>query len=119
MSRYKKSFGDKGEDLAVNYLKNLGYEIVTRNYRFGHGEIDIVAKDKDTLVFVEVKTRENFNFGPPELAVTKRKQHQIKKISEAYIHENNISGTECRIDVIAILMEKNKKPEINHIVNAF
>jgi len=119
MSRYKKSFGEKGEELAVKYLKNLGYEIVARNYRFGHGEIDIVAKDKDTLVFIEVKTRENLNFGPPELAVTKRKQQQIKKISEAYLYENNIFDTECRIDVIAILMERNKNPEINHIINAF
>ncbi len=119
MSRYKKSFGEKGEDMAVEYLKKLGYKILARNYRFGHGEIDIIAKDKETIVFVEVKTRENLNFGPPELAITKRKQQQIKKIGEAYLHENNITDTECRMDVVAILMERNKKPEINHIINAF
>ncbi len=119
MSRYKKSFGEKGEEIAVKYLKKLGYEIVARNYRFGHGEIDIIAKDKDTLVFIEVKTRENLNFGPPELAVTKRKQQQIKKISEAYLYEHNFSDTESRIDVIAILLERNGKPKINHIINAF
>ncbi len=119
MSRYKKSFGEKGEELAAEYLKSLGYEIIQRNYRFGHGEIDIIAKDKETLVFVEVKTRENLKFGPPELAITKKKQRQIKKIGEAYLYENNISDTQCRIDVIAILMERNKQPKLNHIINAF
>lgn len=119
MSKYRKSFGNYGEDLACKFLVKKGYRIVERNYRFGHGEIDIVAKDGDTLVFVEVKTRENLEFGPPELAVTKNKQRQIKKISEGYLYEKEITNTVCRIDVIAILNRKGYKPVINHIINAF
>ena len=90
MSRKKKDTGDKGEDLAVKLLEDSDYEIVERNYRFGKGEIDIIAKDKDTLVFVEVKTRKNLEFGPPELAITMNKQRQIKKIAEAYLFEKKI-----------------------------
>ncbi len=116
---YKKEFGDRGEDIAVDYLKNKQYEIIKRNYRFGHGEIDIVAKDNDVLVFVEVKTRKNLEFGPPELAVTKNKQRQIRRISEAYLVEKKIIDIDCRIDVVAILIKKNLPPEINHIENAF
>lgn len=115
----KKIVGDRGEDIAVDYLKNNGFEIVKRNYRFGHGEIDIVAKKNDILLFVEVKTRKNLEFGPPELAVTKSKQRQIRKIAESYLAENKITEFDCRMDVIAILLKKNLPPEINHIENAF
>ncbi len=115
----KKSFGSKGEDLACAYLKKNGYAIVERNYRYGHGEIDIVAKDGATLVFIEVKARTNLEFGRPEFAVTKSKQMQIRKIAEAYLYEKEIKDTECRMDVVAILFLRGGKPDINHIVNAF
>lgn len=114
-----KIVGDRGEDIAADLLEKDGYEIIERNYRYGHGEIDIVAKKNNILVFVEVKTRKNLEFGPPELAITKNKQRQIRKIAEAYIFENTSSGMDCRIDVIAILLRKNLPPKINHIENAF
>ncbi len=79
MSVKKKETGDRGEDLAVELLLKSNFEIIERNYRYGHGEIDVIAKDKDVLVFVEVKTRKNLEFGPPELAITKNKQRQIQK----------------------------------------
>ncbi|MCB9210300.1 MAG: YraN family protein [Ignavibacteriales bacterium] len=119
METNKKQIGDKGEDLAIEMLVNENYEIVERNYRFGHGEIDIIAKKNDILVFIEVKTRKNLEYGMPELAVTKNKQRQIRKIAEAYLYEKKISDIDCRIDVIAILIKKNLPPEINHIENAF
>lgn len=119
MSRKKKDTGAEGEEIAAELLVKSGFEIIKRNYRYGHGEIDIIAKEKDTLVFVEVKTRKNLEFGPPELAVTKSKQRQIKKIAEAYLYDKEIKDTDCRIDVIAILLKKNLPPEINHIKNAF
>jgi putative endonuclease len=117
--KHKKIVGDRGEDAAVDLLSKKNYEIIERNYRFGHGEIDIIAKDKDILVFVEVKTRKNLEFGPPELAVTKNKQRQIRKIAEMYLVENKITDMDCRMDVVAILLKQNLPPEINHIENAF
>ena len=114
-----KKFGERGEDIAVDFLKEKGFQIIERNYRYGHGEIDIVAKDKDNLVFIEVKTRKNLEFGPPELTVTKSKQRQIRKIAELYLYEKKIKDTFCRIDVIAILIQKNIPPKITHIINAF
>jgi len=118
-NKYKKEFGDRGEDIAADYLENKNYQIVERNYRYGHGEIDIIAMDKDVLVFIEVKTRKNLEFGPPELAITRNKQRQIRKIAEAYLVEKEISDRDCRIDVIAILIKQNLPPKINHIENAF
>ena len=102
MTEIKKRLGDIGEEMAVELLENLNYEIIERNYRFGHGEIDIIAKDNDELVFVEVKTRKNLEFGYPEHAVTKSKQKQIRRIVEAYLYEREVSDYDCRIDVIAI-----------------
>jgi len=115
----KKNVGDKGEDIAVDFLLGKNLKIVERNYRYGHGEIDIIAKDNEILVFVEVKTRKNLEFGSPESAITRSKQGQIRKIAEAYLFEKNVRDTDCRIDIIAILLKQNLPPEINHIENAF
>ncbi|OGU59673.1 MAG: YraN family protein [Ignavibacteria bacterium RBG_13_36_8] len=119
MSKDKKQLGNLGEELAVKYLTKKGYEILERNYRYERGEIDIIAKDKDILVFIEVKTRENLEYGYPEESVTKGKQKQIRKVAEAYLWEKDIKGQECRIDVIAILLQDQGKPVIKHIENAF
>ena len=117
----KKEIGKKGEELAVNYLTEKGFEILHQNYRYGKGEIDIIAKDpKDGYtVFVEVKTRQNLDYGEPEYALTKNKQRQVKKIAELYFYEKEIEDLECRFDVIAILLENINSPEINHYQNAF
>jgi putative endonuclease len=119
MESNKKYTGDRGEDLAVDYLEKKNFQIVERNYRYGHGEIDIIAKDRNVLVFVEVKTRKNLEFGEPILAITKNKQKQIRKIAESYLYEKKIKDIDCRMDVVAILLKKNLPPEINHIENAF
>lgn len=119
MEENKKEIGNYGEKIAIDFLKENGLEIIEENYRYGHGEIDIVAKDKNVLVFVEVKTRKNLEFGEPELAVTKNKQRQIRKIAEAYLYEKNIKDIDCRIDVIGILLKKNLPPKITYIENAF
>lgn len=119
MSQSTKDFGDKGEDIAAEFLSAKGFSIIERNFRYGHGEIDIVAKEGETLVFVEVKTRTNLEFGDPIISITKGKQKQIKKIAEAYLFDKEIKDTDCRIDVIGILLLKGEKPDINHIENAF
>jgi putative endonuclease len=121
MPHSKQKKGSYGEELALKFLKEKGFEILEQNYRYGRGEIDIVAMDKNELVFFEVKYRNNLEYGPPEYALTKSKQKQVRKISELYIMEkgDEIEFENARIDVIAILHLPNKNPEINHIENAF
>lgn len=116
-----KDFGKKGEDLAAEMLKENGYEILERNYRYGKGEIDIIAKDPETgyTVFVEVKSRTNLEYGAPEYAITKNKIKQVKKMAELYLYDKNITEIDCRFDVVAILFKYKQKPEINHYINAF
>lgn len=115
----KRKTGTRGEEIACGFLTNLGYKILERNYQFGHGEIDIIAEDGDTIVFVEVKYRKNLDYGPPESAVTLSKQKQIRKIASAYLWENEIKERQCRIDVVAVLHYPGNKPEITHYTNAF
>ncbi len=116
-----KKFGDKGEELAVKFLENKGYTIVKRNYRYGKGEIDIIAKDpnEDGLVFVEVKSRKSLEFGHPEESINRNKIKQLKRIAELYLFENEIKEILCRFDVIAILMLPGQDPQIDHFINAF
>jgi putative endonuclease len=114
-----KDFGKKGEEIAEQLLIEKGYTIIKRNFRFGKGEIDIIAKDGDYLVFVEVKSRKNLSFGEPEYAITQSKIKQLKKIAEAYLYINGINNQLCRFDVITIVGEKEEELKINHIENAF
>ena len=114
----RRSRGIEGEDLAVDHLEQLGYTIHKRNYRFHRGEIDIIAQDGDTLVFVEVKTRGSGAFGEPEEAVTIHKSSQIRKIARGYLFERKINDRECRFDVIAVDVVDGR-PVIRHIENAF
>ncbi len=109
--------GAVGEKTAQNYLKEKGYEILAINWRFGSDEIDIIAKNKNFLVIVEVKTRSTNAFGEPEIAVTKQKQRFLIRAAQNYIAQHNIDE-ECRFDIIAIIT-KNGKNIINHIEDAF
>ncbi|MFN0158079.1 MAG: YraN family protein [Bacteroidota bacterium] len=113
-----KEIGARGEQLAMRHLKRLGMEIVEMNYRYGHGEIDIIARDGETLVFCEVKSRVNDEFGDPEYALTPRKQQQIRRIAQAYLYEHEIKEQDCRFDVVAIRF-MTRPPQINYIRNAF
>lgn len=115
----KRKIGNLGEEIACNYLVNSGMEVIERNYHYGHGEIDIICKENETIVFVEVKYRKSFKYGDPELAITRSKQRQIRKIAEAYLYEKNIFNVPCRIDVITILHESGKEPVLNHFKDAF
>ncbi|MBI5206693.1 MAG: YraN family protein [Candidatus Firestonebacteria bacterium] len=122
MSFYRIAFGKKGEDDAVIFLKKKGYKILDRNYRTRHGEIDIIASEKDTLVFVEVKTRNNNRCGEAQEAMNIRKQEQIAKVAVHYIWKNKLSSKDCRFDVVAINSNnENDKTEnrIQLIKNAF
>lgn len=115
----QRAKGATAEDLAEEFLKNKGYAIIKRNFHFGReGEIDIIARERDTLVFVEVKARHSSAYGTPEEAVTFRKQKTLRRAAEGYLYVNKISNQECRFDVIAVDYEK-KPTEIRHLVNAF
>lgn len=109
--------GILGESIAMDFLIENGYQIRAQNWRFSRAELDIVAIKDQTLVVVEVKTRSSAEFENPKEAVTKSKQKKIIKAANAYIEEFDID-LECRFDIISVLIQ-NKKPEIEHIQDAF
>lgn len=109
--------GAFGEDEAVDYLEKKGYQILNRNYRCKIGEIDIICKLDEYIVFVEVKYRKTLSHGYPRESVTKPKQKTIKKVSLYYIVYEKIINSSFRYDVIEILGDK--KLTIEHIENAF
>ena len=110
-------FGNLGEELAVDYLTGKGYKILERNWRNIHKEIDIIAKDGDFLVIVEVKTRQTDAYGAPDTAVTKRKQRMLIAAANAYITRNKLD-VKTRFDIISIIL-KGSEPVIEHIEDAF
>jgi putative endonuclease len=115
-----RALGQTGEDIAVSYLRQKKYRVVCRGFRFHKGEIDIIARDRDeTLVFIEVKTRRREVFGRPEEAVTSHKQNQIRRLAEAYLTVNNLSGVACRFDVLSLVWDERSGPRIRHIRDAF
>jgi len=113
----KSSLGKIGEDLAVQYLIDKGYEILERNWRAYRKEIDIIAIDGKDIVFIEVKTRQSNEYGTPEMAVNRQKRTHIYAAASAYYYKNEI-GLDVRFDIISILYHRGN-PEINHIVDAF
>lgn len=119
MGNHNISLGERGEEVAVAYLRGQGFRIVERNFRCKAGEVDIIARDGKTLVFVEVKTRRNLAYGPPQLAVTPFKQRQISKATLAWMARNGYEGSGARFDVVAIILRDYEVPEIDHIRNAF
>ncbi len=114
-----KTLGAYGEELATDYLIAKGYAIVERNYRCKGGEVDIVAKEGRTLVFVEVKTRRSLSFGVPQLAVTPFKQRQIMKAALTWLAKHRLHDAAARFDVVAITLRNNSDPAVEHICNAF
>jgi putative endonuclease len=116
--REKKDLGRRGEEVAFRFLKKKGYRIIEKNYACKMGEMDIIAKEKDTLVFIEVKTRTSSLFGPPQLAVNFSKQRQLSKVALNYLKEKHLEEVKARFDVVAILLGQNKEG-IELIRNAF
>jgi putative endonuclease len=102
MSRDKVIFGKTGEDLACRELERRGYAIVARRYRRRGGELDIIAKDGPTLVFVEVKAREGSACGAPAEAVTPPKQRRIARLALDYLARHRLLDAPCRFDVVSI-----------------
>ena len=113
--------GDRGENLAASFLREAGYRVLERNYRFERNEVDLVCMDPKgggEIVFVEVKTRTGTGYGPPEASVTDEKKAALVEVSRAYLHERQLEGAPARFDVVAILLT-DEDPQIDHHENAF
>lgn len=110
----KKTFGNIGEELATQYLKKKGYQILDRNFSNKIGEIDIIAKQNNTIIFIEVKSRNSAKFGLPREAVTRYKQNKIRTIALSYLKQKKLFNSSCRFDVI-----EDFNGEIRHIENCF
>ncbi len=114
----KRKLGDLGEKLACDYLEKLNYIILDKNFHSRYGEIDIIAKDKETLVFVEVKTRTSIKYGQPQEAVDFLKLKKMTKTVYFYVNQYNLND-DLRIDVVAIVLNfANRKAKLTHFKDA-
>ena len=114
----KDPLGERGENLAAKELQKKGYRILSRNFKCAIGEIDIVAREGKTLVFVEVKTR-MFDEPAPEAQINQTKMHQLTKAAKFYLSRYGQPQPPARFDVVAILWPQGQSPVIRHIENAF
>jgi putative endonuclease len=114
----KNPLGDRGENLAARELRNKGYRILNRNFKCAGGEIDIIARDGKTLVFVEVKTRA-YDEPTPEEQINPAKMHQLTKAAKFYLSRYGQPQPPARFDVVAIVWPSGQPPMIRHIENAF
>lgn len=108
-----------GEETAQNYLEKEKFRIIEKGFRLYRGEIDLIAYDKETLVFIEVKTRGPGSLALPEESVNIRKQSQIRKIAEGYLAKNEIDEVECRFDVISLVFDEKGDFSLTHYKDAF
>lgn len=118
MTRERIDLGKWGEDLALSKVRKLGYECVVRNYRCPLGEMDLIARDGETLVFVEIKTRRGRSLEYAKEAVTLRKQRQLSRVALTYMKANGFSEVRARFDVVVITLQ-NGDPEVEVVPNAF
>jgi putative endonuclease len=113
-----RASGAWGEELALRYLTRQGYTLVERNYRTRYGELDLIVRQNNTLVFVEVKLRRGTGFGDPLEAVTPHKQAKIRSLAELYLLDREPAFDTVRFDVVGILLGKGP-PRVQHIEDAF
>lgn len=118
MTRERLDLGNLGERLALQKIKGLGYRCIEKNYRCSLGEIDLIAKDRDCLVFIEIKTRRGRSIGYAKEAVTQKKIRQISKVALAYMKANDCCDTKARFDVVAVNITGDRE-EIEVIKDAF
>ena len=115
----KKSVGERGEDLAARHLRRRGCRVLKRNYASPLGEMDIIARDGEVLVVVEVKTRASDDFGGPLAAVDVRKQRKLAQVAQCYLKQHRLGEVPCRFDVVGVTLVEGKEPVIEHIRDAF
>jgi putative endonuclease len=118
-TNYRVSLGKLGEELACEALERRGYAIVARRYRTRYGEIDVVARQGGTIVFVEVKAKTSRSCGSAREAVTRRKRRQLISMAAGYLSMHRVNAAGVRFDVVAITMAVGQRPVIEIIPNAF
>ncbi len=119
MYKENLNLGKAGEQDAVRFLKNKGYKLLRQNYKTKLGEIDIVAQDRETLCFIEVKTRSSFMFGNPAEAITHVKQRKLSQLALLFLKKHNLIGKKARFDVVTVMHSKNKALDFKLIKDAF
>ena len=119
MNSKNKTLGKTGEDAAATYLTKQGYRICQRNYRVPTGEIDIIAKENDTIVFIEVKTRRSLSCGTPAQSVGYHKQQKIIQTARWFLRQGQLEGCPCRFDIIEVYVFSEKTLKIQHLKGAF
>ncbi|QPZ39810.1 YraN family protein [Paramicrobacterium chengjingii] len=108
-------FGARGEDAACAHLERAGYEILERNWRHTLGEIDIIARTGETVVFVEVKTRSGIGYGHPFEAITRDKSLRLRRLAHQWVADASTVPRRIRIDAIAVLWPRDGRPSIEHL----
>lgn len=113
-----KDIGQRGENLAAEFLERIGYEIIERNWRGRNGEIDIIARDRNCLVFAEVKTRTRMGFGHPFEAITSKKLQTMRQLVSQWCHSKGLSAVHVRLDAVSVLL-LGAKVQIEHLKQVF
>lgn len=118
MADKRKQFGQRGEELAVTLLRKRGYKVIERNFRTRNGEVDIIARHKGRIVFVEVKTRRSARYGDPKFAVTPQKQRKISMVALEYLKKHHLMQAPARFDVVTV-QSADAEETVEIIPNAF
>jgi len=111
--------GRRGEAFAADMLRRRGWRILSRNYRLGHKEIDLVVRKGGVVAFVEVKTRAGYGFGDPLEAITRAKRSEIEKVARAWISSHGRPGDRYRFDAVAVIWAPGGRPEVRHVEDAW
>jgi putative endonuclease len=114
-----KPLGDRGEQLAVEHLERAGWMVLSRNFRIGHREVDLVARRGEVVAFVEVKTRAGLGFGHPLEAITAKKRREIQTVAQVWVERHGRPGDVYRYDAIAVLILAGAEPRIEHVEDAW
>lgn len=118
MNDERRELGARGERVAEGYLKSRGFRVLERNYRSKLGEIDLVCRDKGSIVFVEVKTRTSVLYGDGMAAVGPRKQQKLRRLAQQYLQEHRLESAEARFDVLSVMLVSDE-PTVEHVEGAF
>jgi len=119
MTMFRKKLGGQGEKHALEYRQKKGYRLIAQNYYNYIGEIDLIMRDKKTIVFIEVKTKTELEFGNPLEMIDTRKQKKLLECIKVYVQKNNLFDEEVRIDAVSVVVDIwGNKLKIEHIENA-
>jgi putative endonuclease len=119
MNKSSRNKGSEAEEIAAAYLESKGWIVLDQNYFFERAEVDIVAYDQKCIVFLEVKSRSNTQYGHPEDFIDQKKINNIYKAAEAWMYERKMEGSPARFDVISIIQPDGGAPDIKHFEDAF